>query len=97
MKKLLMIIGMVGLTLAFGTAFAADKDWVLSNGITVFQSSPEHASVAGPEMALDNGITIFDTGIASAKADEHSASGSAAGGMGSEEKPVELYNGVTVF
>ncbi len=98
MKTLLIAVGAVVMVLAFGTAYAADKDmgWGLSNGVTVFLSSPEPTRDAGPDMAVENGITIFDTGIRFARADEY-ASSSAAGGLAGEDSHIDLYNGVTVF
>ncbi len=96
MKTLLISLAAVALVLAFGTVYAAEKEmgWDLSNGVTVFESHPAPSTVGeGSALALENGITIFDTGIGIAKAEEYGTSGSAAGGMASEEP----YNGVTVF
>ncbi len=95
MKRLLVLIGVVVLVLAFGTAYAAEKEltWGLSNGVTVFESYPAPSYIAGPELAVENGITIFEPVISTAKAEYGDASGSAAGGMAADN----LYNGVTVF
>ncbi len=95
MKTLLISVAAIALVLAFGTVYAAEKEmgWDLSNGVTVFESNPAPSTVEGSALALENGITIFDTGISIAKAEEHGATGSAAGGMAAEEP----YNGVTVF
>ncbi len=96
MKKLLIVIGVVVVALAFGTAYAADRDWGLYNGVTVFIGNPEPTKLEAPELALENGVTIFEPVISTAKAEEYGM-GSAAGGMGAEDFHIDLYNGVTVF
>ena len=93
MKKLFVVIGAVMLALAVGVAYAADRDWGLSNGVTVFEANPEPTIVEGPGLALENGITVIEPVISTARVLDYSESGSATGGM-AEEK---LSNGVTVF
>jgi hypothetical protein len=99
MRKILIAVGVLVIALAFGTAYAAEKnmDGGLYNGVTAFVANPAPTMVETPEVALENGITVFTPEIKSAKAEEYGSSGSAAGGMATEERDKVLYNGITDF
>ena len=93
MKKTLIILGVLVIALAFGTAYADSKDMCagVCNGITVVDKLPVTSHDLGAGLTLENGITAFDIRPV------EWAEGAAAGGLRSTEPHMELRNGITVF
>jgi len=93
MKKTLILLSVLMVALAFGTAYADSKDMKAGeyNGIMVYEMVTAPSHDVGSGLALENGITAFDVRPVAW------SEGSAAGGLSSTELSRELRNGITVF
>ena len=93
MKKTLILLSVLVIALAFGTAYAKDMSAGEYNAITVFEKVPVPSHDLGPGLALGNAITAFDI----RRVQYTGSEGSAAGGLRSNEPSMEWHNGITVF
>jgi hypothetical protein len=95
MKKSLLILSVLVIALAVGTAYAGSNDMIAGdyNAITVFDRAPLPSHDLGAGLILGNGVTAFD--IRAVKYNE--SEGVAAGGLRSTEPSMEWQNGITVF
>jgi hypothetical protein len=92
MKKTLIILSVLVIALAYGTAYA-DMSAGTYNAITVFDKVLVPSHDLGSGLALGNGITAFD--IRPVKYSE--SEGAAAGGLRTTEPGMKWHNGITVF
>ncbi len=94
MKKILILLGVMVIVLAVGTAYADSTDMRAGvyNGITAFEKVPLPSHDVSLGLALGNGITAFDVRI-----EVPAAEGEAAGGLRTMEPSMKLDNGITYF
>jgi hypothetical protein len=93
MKKILILVGILVIALAVGTAYASTEKVSAGeyNGITAFYYVPAPSHDLSPGLSLENGITAFEV------VPREAWEGAAAGGLRIMEPAMELHNGITTF